>query len=138
MTREEANVNLSSITSQDTINVPRGGYTTYVGDPSQRVTHGLEDKGFELISDAPVSVIIGCPDYSDRWAPDAMLLRPVSAEDTDFVITSFIGSNTYSSPAPLSFFIIMASEDSTTISIYDDNRASYTTQSLNKLVLVFV
>ena len=103
-----------------------------MGDSSQRVTHGLEDKGFELISDTPVSVTIGCPDYTDRYAPDNMLLRPLSADDTDFVITSFIGSSTSPSYEPLSFFSITASEDDTTIDVYDNNRDSYTTQLLNK------
>ena len=85
------------------ISVPGRGYVTYVGDPSQRVIHGLEDKGFELTSYTPVSVIIGCPDYSDRFAPDNMLLRPLSAENTDFVITSFIGSTTSEYYKPHSF-----------------------------------
>ena len=125
---------LISATSNDVINVPSRGYATYVGDNSQRVTHGLEDKGFELTSDAPISVIIGCPDYTHRYAPDNMLLRPLSAGDTDFVITSFIGSTTGSSYAPLSYFSSTASNDDTTISIYDNNGDSYTIQSLNRLV----
>ena len=107
------------------------GNATYMGDKSQRVTYGLEDKGFELRSDVPVTVTIGCTDYTDRLAPDSMLLRPLSAEDTDFVITSFMGS-TSSSYEPWSFFSITASEDDTTIDIYDNNRDSYTTQLLNK------
>ena len=130
--REDTNVTLHSATSNDLITVPGGGYATYVGDPSQRVTHGLEVKGFELISDTPISVIIGCPDYSERHAPDNMLLRPLSADDTDFVITSFSTGGGIS-PAPLSFFSIAASDDDTIISIYDSNGDSYTTQSLNRL-----
>ena len=103
-----------------------------MGDYSQRVTYGLEEKGFELTSDVPVSVTIGCTDYEDQLASDAMLLRPLSAEDTDFVITSFIGSNTSPDAYPQSFFSITASEDDTTIDIYDNNGDSYTTQILNK------
>ena len=136
--REEANVTLLGVTLSDVIIVPGRGYTTYVGDPSQRVVHGLEDKGFELKSDTPVSVTIGCPDYDDQFAPDSMLLRPLSADQTDFVITSFIGSRTGYSYAPLSFFSITASDDDTTISIYDNNGASYTTQSLNRLVTFLI
>ena len=123
---------LLSAVSQQVIQVPAGGSATYVGDTSDRVTYGLEDKGFELTSDTPVSVIIGCPDYSERFTPDAMLLRPVSAEDTDFVITSFIGSSTSSSRQPLSFFVITASDDDTTIEIYDNHGNINTTQLLTK------
>ena len=136
--REGANVTLLSATSNDVTLVPSGGHTTYVGDPSERVEHGLEDKGFELISDTPVSVIIGCPDYSNRYAPDNMLLRPLSADDTDFVITSFIGSTYGVARAPLSFFSITASDDDTSVSIYTNNGVSYTTQSLNRLFFSLV
>ena len=108
------------------------GNATYVGDSSQRVSYGLEDKGFELRSDVPVSVTIGTTDYRHQYAPDSMLLRPLSADDIDFVITSFIGSTTGSTYEPWSFFSITASEDDTTIDIYDNNRDSYTTQLLNK------
>ena len=132
--REEARVTLLSATSNDVIIVPGGGRATYVGDPSQRVRYGLEDKGFELRSDSPVSVTIGSPDYSNIYSPDNMLLRPIAAGDIDFVITSFVGSYRGTQYAPLSFFSITASDDGTTISIYDNNGATYTTQSLNKLV----
>ena len=133
--REEVNVTLISKLSQDVMVIPSRGHVTYVGDPSQRVRHGLEDKGFELISDSPVSVIIGSTDYSNKYSPDNMLLRPLSAEDTDFVITSFLSSTLGSAYAPLSFFSIAASDDDTTIQIYDNSREIYTTQSLNRLVI---
>ena len=135
--REKAQVTLLNTTSENVISVPSGGNAIYVGDSSERVTHGLEDKGFELTSDTPVSVTIGCPDYRDATAPDSMLLRPLSADDTDFVITSFKGSSSSSSSKPQSFFAITASEDDTTIDIYDNNRDSYTTQLLNKWVPYF-
>ena len=130
--REGCNVTLLSALSQEVIEVPAGGSATYVGDTSDRVTYGLEDKGFELISDTPISVIIGCPAYSERYAPDSMLLRPISSDDTYFVITSFIGSPSSSSNAPMSFFSITASEDDTTIEIYDNHGNINTTQLLTK------
>ena len=109
-----------------------GSSASYVGDFSQRVTSGLEDKGFELRSDAPVTITIGCSQYRDQHSPDDMLLRPLSADDTDFMITSFLGSTTSSSNEPLSFFVITAAEDDTTITIYDNDNQIDIIQTLNR------
>ena len=130
--REEAQVTLLNTTSENVISVSSGGYAIYMGNATERVTRGLEDKGFELISDTPVSVTIGSTLYSDGVAPDHMLLRPLSSDDKDFVITSFLGSITASSDYPLSFFAITASEDDTTIDIYDNTGDVNRTQLLNK------
>ena len=135
--RKEATVTLTDATSQDVFEVPTGGSATYTGDLSQRVTHGIEEKGFKLTSDAPVSVVIGCPDYSDPLSPDDMLLRPLSADDMDFVITSFAGSATPSSE-PLSFFSITASENDTTVSIYNNGGEVYASEVLNTLVSILM
>ena len=129
--REAATVTLSSVNSIDVIMVPAAGSATYTGDFIHRVTHGLEQKGFLLTSDTPVSVTIGCPDNSDRYTPDNILLRPLSADDTEFVIASFIGSSRGHYEKPQSFFSIAASEDNTNISIYDNDGDIYSTQILN-------
>ena len=126
---------LSSVNTLDVIMVPAAGSATYTGDFIHRVTYGLEQKGFLLTSDTPVSVTIGCPDNSDQHAPDNILLRPLSADDTEFVITSFIGSSTSWYEKPQSFFSIAASEDNTNISIYNNDGDIHTTQILNVLVI---
>ena len=114
------------------IDIPAGGSATHKGQSSDRVTYGLENKGFELKSDFPITATVGSSSHDSEQSPDDMLLRPLSYNDTEYFIISFLGSSRSSSRGPQSFFSITAAEDDTDISIYENDGSSYSDQSLNR------
>ena len=113
-------------------NIPAGGSFTQKGDSSERVTYGLENKGFEMRSDYPVTATLGGSSHSNTHSPDEMLLRPVTANDTEFFIISFLGISRSSSGFPQSFFMITATEDNTSVSILDNDGNSYSDHILER------
>ena len=70
-----------------------GGSITHKGDSSDKVTSGLENKGFELTSDDPVTAALGSSSHDSTHSPDDLLIRPLTLNDTEFFIISFFGIN---------------------------------------------
>ena len=112
--------------------LPAGGSITHKGDSSDRVTSGLENKGFELTSDDPVTVTIGSSSHDATTSPDDFLVRPLTSNDTEFFVISFLGSTTSDYYFPQSFFTITAADDNTTVFIFDNDGESYSEQILDK------
>ena len=130
--RVENRVSLSTDGSLLAYDLLAGGSITHKGDSSTRVTSGLENKGFELTSDYPVTATLGSSSHDSTHCPDDRLLRPLTSDDTEFFIISFLGSAVSDADFPLSFFTITAAEDDTSVSIFDSDGESYSEQILNR------
>ena len=109
-----------------------GGSVTHKGVSYTRVTSGLENKGFELTSDYPVTATLGSSSHDSTRSPDDRLLRPLTSDDTEFFIISFLGSAVSDHGFPLSFFTITAADDDTSVSIFDSDGEIYSDQVLNR------
>ena len=107
---------------------------THKGESSDRVTSGLENKGFELISDYPVTATLGSSSHDSISSPDDRLLRPITPTDTEFFIISFLGSTESGSRAPQSFFTINGAEDDTSVSISDEDGEHFADITLNRYI----
>ena len=95
------------------IYIPGGGATKHTLSTSDRVIDGLETKAFEITSDVPVTVYLGTNSQSTR-TPDDILLKPIHDDDTEFVITSYLGESVASS-RPGSFFMIIPQQPGITL-----------------------
>ena len=99
----------------------------YVGDNSShtftvadiwRVSNGLESKGLEITSDEPVSVYIGTEMQWHR-IPDDIMVRPITADDTEYIISSYPGISSGSSSEywPNSYFMIIPQFDESLVQV---------------------
>ena len=71
----------------------------------QRVTEGVEFKGYVLTSDDPVSVHIETEYQADYLVPDTIMVRPVADDDKEYIISSYLGTSTSTDTWPGSYFI---------------------------------
>ena len=130
--RVENRVSLSIDGFMYVYEIPARGSVTHKGDSSTRVTSGLENKGFELTSDYPVTATLGSSSHDSTHSPDDRLLRPLTSDDTEFFIISFLGSAVSDADFPLSFFTVTAADDDTSVSIFDSDGQSYSDQVLDR------
>ena len=101
----------------------------YVGDNSSRiikpfldgwrVTNGVESKGYELISDDPVSVYIGTEYLRSYRIPDEIMVRPITADDTEYIVSSYPGTSSSSSYWPNSYFMIIPQVNESLVQVFN-------------------
>ena len=84
---------------------------------SDRVTHGVKTKAFEITSDVPVTVYLGSNRQASDRVPDDILMKPINDDDTEFVITSYLGESTGDN-IPGSFFMIIPEQSGTRIDVF--------------------
>ena len=108
------------------VNRQQGSAVYYVNDSSSitysvshndRVTYGVESKGFVLTSDEPVSVYIGTEYQQSYRIPDEIIIRPVTSDDTEYIISSYPGTGS-SGGSPGSYFIITSQYDDTSVQMF--------------------
>ena len=87
------------------IYVPGGGATKHNLSDSDRVVVGVETKAIEITSEVPVTVYLGTNKHTSIRVPDNILMKPIHADDTEFVITSYLGKSTGIRPG--SFFMVI-------------------------------
>ena len=130
--REETDVQLRGDNIDDSYTVGAGESAILTMSAEDRVSIGVEDKGFELTSDLPVFVTVGTQDHTSPRTTDEVSGRAMNANDVDFYVISYLGDHTSSSGPPLSFFSIVASNDGTEVNITDPSTGDSTTIILDQ------
>ena len=98
------------------IYVPGGGATRHNLSDSDRVVGGVETKAFEITSDVPVTVYLGTNRQASHRVPDDVLVKPINDDDTEFVITSYLGKSTRTT-RPGYFFMVIPKQHATLVAI---------------------
>ena len=116
-TKHGTNVSLSNQHGTQTFYVANESSVNYTASPADRIKYGIETKGFELTSDELVSVHIGAEHKSNYELPDDILMRPVTVVDTEYIISSYPGTD-ISTSWPGSYFMIIPKSDQTLVQVY--------------------
>ena len=92
----------------------------FIHDDELRVTNGVENKGIEVTSDEPVSVHIGTLYQYSYRIPDDIMVRPITADDTEYIISSYPGTSSGSSSTylPNSYFMIIPQFDESLVEVF--------------------
>ena len=115
-------VNLKTLLSSATYYVNDNSSRTFIMDHNQlRVTNGVESKGLEVTSDEPVSVYIGTEYQRSYYIPDDIMVRPITADDTEYIINSYPGTSSSSSATywPNSYFMIIPQFDESLVQVFN-------------------
>ena len=113
-------VNLRTPLSSTTHYINDNSSYTFVFNDELRVANGVETKGIEVTSDEPVSVNIGTRRQYDYNIPDEIMVRPVTADDTEYIISSYPGTAYGFTMAywPNSYFMIIPQFDGSLVQIF--------------------
>ena len=114
-------VNLKTLLSSTTDYVIDNSSLTFTIDRLLRVTTGVESKGLEVTSDEPVSVYIGTEYQQTYYIPDEIMVRPITADDTEYIINSYPGTSSSSSSTfwPNSYFVIIPQFDESLVQVFN-------------------
>ena len=116
-------VNLVTEQSSDSYYVRDNSSYTFVLSNDIRVTNGVEVKGVEVTSDEPVSVQIGTQRQLSYLMPDEIMVRPITTDDTEYLISSYPGtpgSSSFVKP-PTSYFMIISQSDESLVEVFNFN-----------------
>ena len=114
-------VNLKMLLFSATYYVNDNSSRTFIMDHNlRRVTSGVESKGIEVTSDEPVSVTIGTQYQQDYYIPDEIMVRPITADDTEYIINSYPGTSSSSSSThfPNSYFMIIPQFNESLVQVF--------------------
>ena len=114
-------VNLVTEQSSDSYSVNDNSSHTFVLSNEIRVTSGVESKGVEVTSDEPVSVQIGIQSQASYYIPDDIMVRPITSDDTEYIISSYPGTGPGSSSSiwPNSYFMIIPTFDDSLVEVFN-------------------
>ena len=114
-------VNLVTEQYSNSYSVSDNSSYTFVLSNEIRVTSGVESKGVEVTSDEPVSVQIGTEVQRHYYIPDDIMVRPITANDTEYIISSYPGtsSGTSSTFWPNSYFMIVPQFDQSLVQVFN-------------------
>ena len=131
-------VNLGTELSSTTLYIYENTSHTFPIADNMRVTNGVESKGIEVTSDEPVSVYIGTEYHTSYYIPDDIIVRPITADDTEYIISSYPGTSSHSSSTywPNSYFMIVPQFDGSLVQVFNFENEIWVQQYsgvLNKL-----
>ena len=114
-------VNLETDQSSETFYISDTSSHTILLSDEMRVTNGVEAKGLEVTSDDPVSVYIGSQWQESHRIPDVIMVRPIRADDTEYIISSYPGTSFTSSSTfwPNSYFMIIPQFDDSVVQVFN-------------------
>ena len=114
-------VNLVTAQSSNSYSLSANSSYSFVLSDDIRVTNGVETKGVEVTSDEPVSVQIGMNRQYAYDMPDDIMARPITTEDTEYIISSYPGTGSESSSTiwPNSYFMIVAQFDESLVQVFN-------------------
>ena len=114
-------VNLETELSSTSLYIYENTSHTFNISGNLRVTNGVETKGLEVTSDEPVSVYIGTEYQQSHLIPDDVMVRPITADDTEYIISSYPGTSSHSSStySPNSYFMIISQFDDSLVQVFN-------------------
>ena len=115
-------------TSTEDLNLPlEHTFRHLVGD-SSRVLSGIETKAIYVETDEPVTVHVASTRASGQCNPDASLVRPLGGgNNTYYFVASSDKTETSSwDRRPLSFYMVVATENNTYVEVYRKSGANFT------------
>ena len=77
----------------------------------------METKAFEITSAVPVTAYLGANSHTSNRAPDDILMKPIGDDDTEYVISCYLGELT-GTVIPGSFFMIIPQQPGTRVEVY--------------------
>ena len=134
--REATEVVVSTLGGSDIYFLEDSDFVMHYGVPADRVTSGVEEKGWEVSSTKPVSVQMGSADFHRDCLPEDTLLRPILPEATEFFVLSLLDNDNrhaLTNESPFSYFSIVAYLDGTVVDVYDTSNQLYTSATLKRL-----
>ena len=101
----------------DNIHVTAGHTYHYQVDGLEfRCTEGIEHKGITITAAEPISVCLTNAIYTHETNPDSTILRPITENTEDVYIVNYLEGS--SSSRPHSFYMVVANESNTDVSVY--------------------
>ena len=114
-------VDLETEQSSTTLYIYENTSHTFPFADNMRVSNGVESKGIEVTSDEPISVYIGTEYQTSYYIPDDIMVRPITADDTEYIISSYPGTSSYSTSTywPNSYFMIVPQFDESLVQVFN-------------------
>ena len=114
-------VDLETELSSETLYIYENTSHTFPIADNMRVTNGVESKGIMVTSDEPVSVYIGTEKQTSYYIPDDIMVRPITSDDTEYIISSYPGTSSQSSSTywPNSYFMIIPQFDGSLVQVFN-------------------